>query len=571
MHSRTTIAGQAASILLKQSIFCMRQRLAVRQREGSTVLESLPAPKLLVELEPARQVFLRNLRDLIKPAKQPRLKLTSWPDKFWPDVFVERPLPWRSFVQSYTGHVAVITAVLWLFQLWPSRPHVVEPIPFSSRDVVYYDAAEYLPPINTGVPHKQIVHKGDPILAPQPIISVPPEADNRTQTIVTPPKIQLKHDVPVPNVVAWSQASPAVPLSATARPAADLKLPTLPTEVVAPAPEVDSGRIKQAATLEGAVVAPPPDVTAASTRKLGDLNIGHSEVIAPAPKLAMSEQRTLARGRNTLGDAAAVPPPPSVQGTAANGGGQLIALGVHPLAPTAPVAPPAGNRRGTFAATPDGKVGAAGTPESANGQSAASVASGRSSNGIPYGLQVGAAPKAPTSVIGGNGRANASPQLLADARAPRVGEVTKPAALFDNPSEVDRQVFGDRKSYSLTLNMPNLNSGGGSWVIHFAELKEGDKGELSAPVAEHKVDPGYPMELMRHNIGGTVTLYAVINSDGTVGGVRVLRGVDDRLDEYARAAFTRWHFRPATKNGNAVSLEAVVMIPFKPIRNPTAF
>jgi TonB family protein len=58
-------------------------------------------------------------------------------------------------------------------------------------------------------------------------------------------------------------------------------------------------------------------------------------------------------------------------------------------------------------------------------------------------------------------------------------------------------------------------------------------------------------------------LYAVIRGDGTVSDVRVLRGVDERLDRYAATALSRWHFLPATKNGDAVTLEAVVMIPFR--------
>jgi protein TonB len=124
----------------------------------------------------------------------------------------------------------------------------------------------------------------------------------------------------------------------------------------------------------------------------------------------------------------------------------------------------------------------------------------------------------------------------------------------------------------MTLNMPNLNSAGGSWVIRFAELKGNDtEGELTAPVATQKVDPAYPMELMRRNVQGTVTLYAVIRNDGSVSNVRVLRGVDDRLDQYARAALANWHFRPATRNGNAVDLEAVVLIPFKPVRLKSGF
>lgn len=543
----------------------MGQRLAVQKRNLSMPVEPLPAPQLVFELEPRGLVFLRNLRDLFWAEKHPRIRLTSWPGTFWPDVFVERPLPWASLTESYIGHVAVIAAALGLFQIWPSRPQVIQPAPFTSKDVIYYDAAEYLPPIDTGTPHKTIAHKGDPVHAPQPILSVPPEADNPKQTVVTPPKIQLKQDVPLPNVVAWSPTTPTVPLSATARPAADLKLPELSTEVIAPAPKVDSS-LKRSMSLDSSVVAPPPDVNPASTRKLGDLNIGHSEVVAPAPKLAMSEQRLRTPGQPTLGNAAAVPPPPAITGMSSKGGGQLIALGVHPLAPAAHVAQPAGNRRGTFAAGSDGRSNATGTPDSTHGQNATSL-SGKSANGIPSGLQVGAASK--TSAITGNGKTG--PQLLADARQPRVGEPSKPAELLDNPNAIEQQVFGGRRSYSLTLNMPNLNSGGGSWVIHFAELDASDAGALVAPEAEQKVDPGYPMELMRHNIGGTVTLYAVIRSDGSVANVRVLQSVDDRLNQYAAAALTRWRFRPAMKNGTPVSLEAVVTIPFRPVRLKSNF
>jgi protein TonB len=82
-------------------------------------------------------------------------------------------------------------------------------------------------------------------------------------------------------------------------------------------------------------------------------------------------------------------------------------------------------------------------------------------------------------------------------------------------------------------------------------------------VATVKVDPGYPTEWRRQGLEGVVVLYAVIHADGSVGEVRILRGADDRLNASARAALERWRFRPGTKNGNAVELEAVIQIPFK--------
>lgn len=146
------------------------------------------------------------------------------------------------------------------------------------------------------------------------------------------------------------------------------------------------------------------------------------------------------------------------------------------------------------------------------------------------------------------------------------------AELVDNPSPLERQIFHDRRLYSMTLNMPNLNSAGGSWVIRFAELDSNqEKGELIAPVAEHKVDPAYPIQLMRENVSGTVTLCAIIRADGSVGDIRVVNGADSRLDVFASQALARWHFRPAMKNDANVDVEAIVMIPFKPIPKTSAF
>jgi TonB family protein len=144
--------------------------------------------------------------------------------------------------------------------------------------------------------------------------------------------------------------------------------------------------------------------------------------------------------------------------------------------------------------------------------------------------------------------------------------VTPHAATSSTPplTELERSIFQDRKSFSMILNMPNLNSAGGSWIIRFAEKAVNDNSSnLTAPEATRKVDPGYPAELMRQNVQGTVILYAVIRSDGRVADVRVLSGVDDRLDQFARAALRRWEFKPAIRNGSAVDLDAVVTIPFR--------
>ncbi len=594
----------------------MKPASVLLEPSSESTSAATPAPAFLVDLPPWHAVFLHNLKDLFRPRQDSSLHLYSRPGSFWPDVFVTSRLPWNRFAQSAICHVAFVVMLWGWVQFWPQRPQVLDRPVFNRADVIYYAPSEYLPPLDTGGAHRPLPQKGEPEHAPQPIISVPAEADNRTQTIVTPSDIKLNHDVAMPNIVAWSQTPtrPAVPLAATTE-ATRLRLPEMPVAAVAPAaetvpanrqraptfsqtavapaPEVDAESSRTLRTPQAAVVQPPPMLDAASARRLGDITIGHAPVVAPAPELPVAEQyavagRTQARLSGGSAGAAAVPPPPSIAGNSGSSpNGRIIALGIHPVAMPPGAAMPAGNRRGTFAATPAGKAGAPGTPDIAAGTNPGSGSgSGKNREGIPSGLMVGEGPdnQNRSAVAGpgnGSGGGTAAAQsadnsrLMADATPPRVSS-TPPHSLSevsrDKATDVDRWVFGDKKFYAMTLNMPNLNSAGGSWVIRFAELNPNEaKGDLTAPEATQKVDPAYPLELMRRNVHGTVTLYAVIRNDGSVSDVRVLRGVDDQLDQYARTALAHWHFRPATKNGAPVDLEAVVMIPFKPVRLKSSF
>ena len=537
----------------------------MREAPGS-VLEEIesPAPelRLLIAPEPWSRVFLQNLRELFHSRDHNPSHLLSSPADFWPDVFVERKLPWRRFLESGAYHVLVLVLIGAASRFPVLQPHITAQPTFTHADVVYYSPSEYLPPLDTRRSNSVHERKADPEFSAQPIISVPPEADNHSQTIVTPPNIQLERDVALPNTVAWSDR------------------PRMP---IAPAPLVPVSEISRLApTMERPVIAPPPSVSAVSNRRVGELNVGRSAVIAPAPQLSLDEQRTMRiRSATTSGGSPEViAPPPSVSASGGSRSGSMVALSLHP-AVGAPTAPVAGNRRGSFAATPEGHRGASGAAGSSTGTSAESGSGAAKSSGgsLPSGLYVGKSAN-PASPVAGDPAAKVTsgntvnPRLLAGARPPRVSR----AQPESKTSEIERAVFGDRKVYSLFLNMPNLNSGGGSWIIRFAALKadstastngpssESASGELSSPVATSKVDPAYPLELMKQNVGGTVILYGIIHSDGTVGSLRVLRSVDERLDRFAGEAIAKWQFQPATKNGTPVDVEATFWIPFRPAK-----
>jgi TonB family protein len=549
---------------------------------------TVPDPKFLVQLDPWLKIFFRNFADLFR--RKGELEISSSEGIFWPDVFVGSGLPWSKFLQSTFVHVAAVALVWGAARFWPQARLLDQPA-LSKDEVISYSPSEYLPPLDTGDQQARQPENGEPEYAPQPIISVPPKADNRTQTVVTPPDVNLPRDVPLPNVVSWTQLPGPVPLAA--RSTGEMRLPSSTIPIVAPPPDVAAAMLQTESSLQPTVVAPPPNVDLSVARKLGDISIGHSDVIAPSPRLPLAEQRAFSRGGTTTlaGGSAGVPPPPTIGGSGASTrGGQLIALSIHPAAINGPIDPPVGNRLGTFSATPQGKRGARGTPAvtTGTGHDGSGTGSGDGANGLPAGLHVGSGPDREDSSVASRGSGDGvggsssarqredEAQLIAKSTPPRVSSdsSSRPATEVSATSatDLDKKVFGSRKFYSMTLNMPNLNSAGGSWVIRFAELPNNrEKGDLAAPIAVQKVDPAYPLELMRRNVQGTVTLYAIIRSDGSVGEVRVLQGVDDRLDAYAKAALTHWRFEPATKNGNAVDLEAVVAIPFRASRAKSGF
>jgi TonB family protein len=136
------------------------------------------------------------------------------------------------------------------------------------------------------------------------------------------------------------------------------------------------------------------------------------------------------------------------------------------------------------------------------------------------------------------------------------------------PAAQPEQIFASRKIYKMLVNMPNLNSATGSWILNFSELRENSSGahtdssEVSAPGPLRKIDPKYPPTLINEHVEGEVVLYAVIRRDGSVDSIQLVRGIDEQLDANAMQALSQWKFRPATKQGIPIELEAIVHIPF---------
>jgi TonB family protein len=85
---------------------------------------------------------------------------------------------------------------------------------------------------------------------------------------------------------------------------------------------------------------------------------------------------------------------------------------------------------------------------------------------------------------------------------------------------------------------------------------------LTMPTVISEARPAYTATALRAKIEGTVVLAAVVEKDGTVGDVKVLKALDPGLDEEATRAAKRWRFAPGTKDGKPVAVEVTLELTF---------
>ena len=88
---------------------------------------------------------------------------------------------------------------------------------------------------------------------------------------------------------------------------------------------------------------------------------------------------------------------------------------------------------------------------------------------------------------------------------------------------------------------------------------------VSNPKLVRNIVPNYTSDAMRRKIQGAVELEAVVMPDGTVGGLRVVKSLDDRygLDEEAIQAAGRWFFEPGRVNGSPSAIIVTMVLEFR--------
>lgn len=568
-------------------------------------------PRFGVTWQQRRKHWMADLRALIRgpwPAKLPRKLRFHDP---W------RPRRYRAVCFSFSSlaHVLFITLPLplWLAAYAPDNSR-------SSRDLelAWAGPVRHLPAINA---RSSSPKSAEPKRAPEPAAAPLPKAADPA-----PPRVERASRQTIMATPARPNHPRQMLLQPAAAPEAPKILPPLPNIVewgAAAQPARPRVRINREvlARLQPKTRARRNIVEeAAPALPNQELRFGELSISAKAPSIARPRMPVPAASvpvnvqRRDVSDTSAPEVSQEVTGSANSGRG-IIALSANPAPPPPSLDVPFGNLAARVSVSPlgptpgpdTGVLGATGKNASGGGEIGAGGNGAESTNGSrgnepggngsgdgPAGIFISRGdPGKTANIVGPAGGSSSGSGLVppgagapAGKTPPRLsnrdlalgsgrGGLPVPAPSSGSlsgftPTRPEEAVLRQKRVYSVSVNMPNLTSVTGSWILRFAELDTGDKqvartavGELSAPDAISKVDPKYPPALMEARVEGDVVLYAIIRKDGTVDSVQILKSLEPELDRNAADAFTRWQFWPAVRGGTPVDIETVVTIPFR--------
>ncbi|HVB33003.1 MAG TPA: TonB family protein [Patescibacteria group bacterium] len=462
-----------------------------------------------------------------------------------------RKVPGRGIAGSMVWHIVLLGLLVPLGRLAEPPPKFSLP----QIQITWYGPTTDVAPAAASKPNQP-----KPSLRPVPRPKRPPIArayNPKTTVIFQPPRptnsrqVLIEPDAPptppkflpsLPNTITWAATRPIQP-----------QIAVNPGALVARQPK--NGSVTEAMAPRISSVVPPA----------APLDIASASSAIPEPPLPLAPGLVRAARSKRQTESAAAP-------IVAFAPRRLVALSLAPgHAP-----PPPGNASAPISIGPRvGKTASSGAPSAALNAGAGISAMPAVSAAMPgpAGLLIShegagpAPPPAPSPLpkISAPSPLPPRPPLL--PRSDRNGG----AGGGIRPHDLAHEVLGMRPIHTLLMNMPNLTSATGSWLLDFTELP-GERiplgGDTVAPLPVRKVDPEYPPELIQEGVEGEVVLYAVIGRDGQVSHIRVVQSLDPVLDRNAEAAFAKWKFQPALADNYPIALEVLVHIPFFSYESP---
>lgn len=377
----------------------------------------------------------------------------------------------------------------------------------------------------------------------QTVVSQAPKAPRASQMIWLPaPRLRLKQEIRSPNLLAFEVPQIAPP---PARPAPKrFAPPPEPRRAPAPLPALPQAPELTVRAVPAPALIPRTEVA----------------IARPAPKRFVpppERPRPAQSGPETGGASVTIEAAPQLAAPAPGAGLTAAIVGLRPV-PNPGLAIPEGAREAQFSGGPELNPKAGGGAEPV--PSARIFVPGLMVRGGNPGPPGG--PAQPALI------ARAAPTSAESLRAAMRSAIPAPQASHPSATRVASAPdprFEGRAVYSLAIQMPNVTSYIGSWIIWFAERggMPGDASAIEPPVPLRKVDPKYIPSAVADGIEGKVQLTAVIRRDGRVDAVTLLKSLDERLDRSAEEAMRKWEFLPALRGGIPVDVDAVVEIPFR--------
>lgn len=397
------------------------------------------------------------------------------------------------------------------------------------------------------------------------VISNPPQPDNSTQTILqssSPPDLRIPFELRLPNILLQStMVAPKPPAQPAVR--AVLQAPSkVENPIVAAAPAL-------------------PSVPFTLDFPLPPLLTPEPHLPVPVPTAPASPEATVSAQH--VGT-------PGIGGTdPAHGKGDLLILSINPVLPTDLLRLPPGNRYGAFSiSNAGGHPGSPGGIPGGDPQGGAGGAGtgGDGSSGVgPSGYGgggSGAIASLPVSILGPGGAPGGAVwgTLAAPSPAALVFPIPSTLHLRQNALLVASGPIGGgglpvygvlrgNKIYTKYLSMP-----GKSWILQYClrgnptpvaagsmhqVVIQYDTG-LVPPDAEEKFD-FLRLPVPEDKKDAMFILQGVIRDDGSVAELKVLQGIQEEADQVALAAFGRWKFKSALREGQPVAVEILVGIP----------
>ena len=454
----------------------------------------------------------------------------------------KRSLPW---FLSLVVHGTLLVYVLWPEGAIKPTPTAYEQlIKGKEEKIILYQFREKLPDVKPVQTADRRPPRAEVKIPKQNIVASPKNAPKEKQIVVmAAPEVKEAPKFDSPNLLSLQLATPAPPNRKKFSP-----------QAAQPKIEQELARPKVVDAPELTAKAPTPEKIfddLGAVPKLTQDN--RPKFVAPTARVKPVE---VARVKEM--DAAPAPPTGALPMTGTTLNALNIAVvGLNPGPKDAPL--PTASHAAQFSAGP--KLNPNGGTGEGNPNSKLAVPDLMvKGNGV-------ADPRAATAVAQMLASSRAAPTSAENLRglskyaAPETASIP-PKSSAAHVTSAPNPRFDGKEVYSMAIQMPNITSYSGSWLMWYAARSMAPLAPLAPPVPFRKVDPKYIATAVADRIEGRVQLLCVINREGHVEQVELVRSLDPRLDQSAMEALAKWEFHPAHRSGSPVDVDVMVEIPF---------